>query len=712
MKYKKYLLLIPICALAFLLARPLFAAKADPGRQSDKPPTTQTSEQTRSNVIADGVWVGSLNLSGKTFAEAATAVDRYLSDIKKTVLTLNVYNNYENREEPSVTDGQELLNSFTVPLKDLGLSLSTDDILRQASSFGQTGMLVERYKHLQDMRFDKVDLFPDYTIRQDAVRGFVTNTVCPEVNRGATDAQFTFTPPNVNITRRESPGVRIDVDKTVETILALFEDGIPEKPSCDASVTYEDPKITAESVSRMTSVLGEFSTTLWDMENYYNRTQNIILIMKILNGSVVMPGEVFSVWEKNGGDTTRAKGYLPATAFTPTGSVDEDGGGVCQASTTIYGALLRSELDIVERHPHSRVVGYVPYAQDAALYYPYKDLKFRNNTDSPVYLQTYVEGNQVVCRLYGHDTRQSGRKLNFVTPENEIEMNLYGPIYSFNRNANPGVPKVTGGSSYEVEAACYKEVIVGGKVVERTLVTKDHYNGLRRTVTIACNMYELHQREEVKGYPKLYNKDGNQLLVDKDGVPFYDGAGGYMLVKDYQADADGHAKLGSNGKPVLKAGAEVPTPTTAPATTEPATTAPAPTEPPTTEAPETWGEWVWGEWTVRTPATVEAEGVEFRTGTRTSSKGNTESQEETRPIPKLPPESSVVPTPQIMEGTKASAAEEAIRSINQNHDNYWGYWFTLDGKNNVPEGTDLNAYKVTSYTITGQDIMIVIAPVE
>ena len=73
--------------------------------------------------------------------------------------------------------------------------------------------------------------------------------------------------------------------------------------------------------------------------------------------------------------------------------VEGIGGGVCQVSTTLYNAVINAELEIVERSPHSMVVAYVDVSRDAAIAGDYKDFKFKNNTEVPVYIAATADGS-------------------------------------------------------------------------------------------------------------------------------------------------------------------------------------------------------------------------------------------------------------------------------------------------------------------------------
>ena len=93
--------------------------------------------------------------------------------------------------------------------------------------------------------------------------------------------------------------------------------------------------------------------------------------------------------------------------------VDSLGGGICQVSTTLYNAGLRAELEVVERSNHAMSVTYVEPADDAAIAGTYKDLKFKNTLDEPVYIEGVTSGKQVTFTIYGQETRPANRTLTF-----------------------------------------------------------------------------------------------------------------------------------------------------------------------------------------------------------------------------------------------------------------------------------------------------------
>ena len=130
--------------------------------------------------------------------------------------------------------------------------------------------------------------------------------------------------------------------------------------------------------------------------NDYNGTYNMTKALLSFNQVVIQPGETLSFFGV-AGPCGAAQGYLPAGVVGGIGY----GGGICQASTTLYGAALRGGLTIVERSNHSVPSTYVPIGQDAMVNYGTSDLKIRNDHSYPVKIVTYVYGNTLYAEIWG-----------------------------------------------------------------------------------------------------------------------------------------------------------------------------------------------------------------------------------------------------------------------------------------------------------------------
>jgi len=128
------------------------------------------------------------------------------------------------------------------------------------------------------------------------------------------------------------------------------------------------------------------------------RANNIKVASTSVDGAHLEPGEVFS-FNETVGPTIGRRGYLPAKIFVNGEEKEGYGGGVCQVSSTIFNAAKMAGLEIVERHPHSKEVHYVGKNQDAATSYGGVDLKFKNNKNFPIKLNTYIMDESIYVQV-------------------------------------------------------------------------------------------------------------------------------------------------------------------------------------------------------------------------------------------------------------------------------------------------------------------------
>ena len=133
--------------------------------------------------------------------------------------------------------------------------------------------------------------------------------------------------------------------------------------------------------------------------NVPNRNTNIRLACEILNGTKIAPGATFS-FNRTLGYTSRDRGFLEAGILVNGVPDTGMGGGICQVSSTIYNVVLNAGLRVVERHPHSAPVGYVPVGRDATVSYGSADFRFQNNTSDVLTLVCTYNNRAVTVSLY------------------------------------------------------------------------------------------------------------------------------------------------------------------------------------------------------------------------------------------------------------------------------------------------------------------------
>lgn len=212
-----------------------------------------------------------------------------------------------------------------------------------------------------------------------------------------------------------------------ERVLRAEYDAAEEGETFSIPLTITQPTETRESLEAklFADLLGEATS---NVSGTSNRKFNVKLAAQACNGVVLMPGEEFS-YNNTTGSRSADKGYLPAGVYVGGVSMDEVGGGICQVSSTIYYAVLRTTLEVVERHDHVYAVGYVPDGMDATVYYGSLDFRFKNNTNYPIKVVTESydkDGKRkLTVKLYG--TNEDGR---YAVPE-RIQSDWVEPTTSY-----------------------------------------------------------------------------------------------------------------------------------------------------------------------------------------------------------------------------------------------------------------------------------------
>ena len=134
------------------------------------------------------------------------------------------------------------------------------------------------------------------------------------------------------------------------------------------------------------------------------RNTNLTLACAAINGMVLAPGEEFD-YNTVVGKRTKEKGFQAAPAYSSGKTVDDIGGGICQVSSSLYYSALLADLEFVERECHIYPSDYVPMGMDATVNWGGPEFTFKNNTEYPIRIETWVADGYVHCKLTGTDTK-------------------------------------------------------------------------------------------------------------------------------------------------------------------------------------------------------------------------------------------------------------------------------------------------------------------
>jgi vancomycin resistance protein YoaR len=198
----------------------------------------------------------------------------------------------------------------------------------------------------------------------------------------------------------EKVGLQLDRDALISQLYqSLYSTG-PSVIHIKKIPIY--PEVDSEILSQIREKqIGQYLT-------YFNsankeRSFNIDLATKAINNHVVFPGQTFS-FNQVVGKRTAGKGYLPAPIIVKGELSEGIGGGICQVSSTLFNAVDRSGLKIVERYSHSRDVPYVPKGRDATVSWYGPDFRFTNKYNQPILIKAKVYHGTLIVTIFSSDT--------------------------------------------------------------------------------------------------------------------------------------------------------------------------------------------------------------------------------------------------------------------------------------------------------------------
>lgn len=425
-------------------------------------PIQTTTVLAKEETVHTGVFIDQLDISGMDEKKASEELDKYVEDLGKKKISL------------STSKG-----NVAVELKDLKLNYQNKDVIQSAMLYGRSGNVLKRYTESKNLEKNAVVMPLEKTFDEKALQKVLKNNSSKLVDRAKNatlkrkSGKFIVVP--------EVIGVTLDQEAS-EKALATYLNDTWDGNDCefDLTVITEEPKYVSKDLESVTDQLATFTTNYSSSSN--DRSANIANGAKLINGTVVYPGEEFSTYDLVA-PFTRANGYFIGKAYSNGQVIDSIGGGICQVSSTLYNTAIRAELDITDRMPHSMNVAYVPLAADAAIAGTYKNLKFKNNTNYPIYIQGFSENRNVTFTIYGKEERDSNRKIKFRSKQ----LATYYPgadIATKDPTMAEGRTVVTQSAHIGYKAELWKDIYIDGKKVDSILMNTSVYQASPRRVII------------------------------------------------------------------------------------------------------------------------------------------------------------------------------------------------------------------------------------
>ena len=291
-----------------------------------------------------------------------------------------------------------------------------------------------------------------------------------EIYQEAQDAYYTKEPFTVY---PEVEGIDFDVEKAKEMIASEVKDEYV------IELIITKPKVTLEDIGTeaFPDRLSTFSTR-YDASDK-DRTTNLVIACRKLNGKVIMPGETFS-YNETLGPRTYAAGYRNGKIYSNGQVVDGLGGGICQISSTLYNAALMSDMEIVERRNHQFVTSYVDKGRDATVVYGATDFRFKNTRTYPIRLVASATGGVATVSVYG--IKEADKEYTYSFRTDVISTIPYTTKYVEDSSLATGKEVVTQNGTNGLVCKTYMTKMLNGKVISTELLSTDTYSAMQRIV--------------------------------------------------------------------------------------------------------------------------------------------------------------------------------------------------------------------------------------
>ncbi|MWV46662.1 vancomycin resistance protein [Paenibacillus sp. HJL G12] len=419
------------------------------------------------NTIPNHVVVGGWDVGGKKKDEVLKELNAKLNALQQKTLTL--YTNVH--DVPDVT----------LTLKNAGVTFEADDF-RSAVTRLYEGSWAERMNARQQFQ-QEWSVTPHWNI------SLMKQTFSPDWEEKyfgkSVNASRRITPSDEIVYTPEISALRIDWKTLTQTVTAIIPKSFAGTDADSAPLKVKlplytmKPEVTVKSLKEegIDRKIIEFSTGLGSSAS--GRIYNVSSAAKAIDGMELKPGDFFD-YGKVIAKAEEKYGFREAPVILNGKLVPGIGGGICQVSSTVYNAALRTGLQIVERRNHSLPVSYLPKGLDATFAEGSINFRFKNTTGKSLIIRAFVDGNTLTVKFFGTFPQNTEYSLESRT----IETLPVTEKFVQNKDIPVGAQEVLqeGKPGYIVET--YQVKKVNGKVVERNQVSRDTYRPQNRLIAV------------------------------------------------------------------------------------------------------------------------------------------------------------------------------------------------------------------------------------
>ena len=412
------------------------------------------------SLILPSVKIENEDLTGKSKEQAQIIMnEKYSSEIIKKKITI-------------VTDDKK----YTLDYSNLDAKYNINEAIDQAISYGQNMNIFQKYIAIINPDNKQIKLTFNYN-------GKIVNetlaSIAKETNKDPVNATITMRGSgNFNIIN-EIYGKQLEIVKIKKEIKSKMN-GVLSAGNINITAPVKElkPKITAIVLKTINTKISSYTTSFGSSKE--GRATNINLSTKSINGTLIMPGDVFSF---NGvvGQRTVARGYQTAGIIVGEKFEQGLGGGICQVSSTLYNAMLSTSIVSLERIHHTISSGYIPKGQDATVDYGNLDYKFKNTFKYPIYIEGTILNKNIYFNIYSNSTltKRTYEIVNEILEVTEPKTEIVQDPTKYEGETE--ITK-TGHAGFKVKVS--RKTYENGKLVNTEIINKDTYHVINGIIKV------------------------------------------------------------------------------------------------------------------------------------------------------------------------------------------------------------------------------------
>ena len=363
--------------------------------------------------------------------------------------------------------------SYYIEDKNLIISRGKDGIEVDRESLKKSIIDSINKRNIEEIMQDNYSQTLDIPVKDVKAKDIDIDKIHEEIYREPKDAYFETDPYQIFV---DVDGV--DFGVSIEEAKEIISKESKEDYSIPLKITKAEKTIQDLGKEAFPYTISKFSTK-YDASNI-NRSTNLEIAARKINGKVLMPGEVFS-FNTVVGKRTIEEGYKDAKIYADGGVVDGLAGGICQISSTLYNAVLFANLEIVERKNHSYPASYIQVGRDATVVYGTKDFQFRNSRSYPIKLEASVKNGVAEFIIYGVQEAEEYEIKILPVTTGTIP---YGTTYVQDPSLAPGQQVVSQSGHLGYRVTTYIEKRLNGEVVSKDILSNDTYSPMQTIIRV------------------------------------------------------------------------------------------------------------------------------------------------------------------------------------------------------------------------------------